>query len=420
MKKHLIISSLVALSTVIASNAKADLTADDVNNLIETALTNGGNPYQTQNQVNSSITTALDNGGDAYQTASDVAQALANNGNAYQTRSQVNSSITTALANSGDAYQTESQVNNLISGSALAGRVTSLEEAGYQNADDVNASIATALANGTDAYQTESQVNALISENAYDDSALNTAIDRLNSDVSVDGSVLYSIANNAATASYNNATSGLSATTLQDAINEVAVIANAPARELYTVDLNTNPGSGNLSGTSFINDLYALDNAIGNKSQLSNTRHANAPTVTDAIVSLDTQVALNEDNIEINRQNIAQNRADIDANTQRISSLSDAVSALDTNLNHIDQRIDKVENNLKSGLAAVTALTALVPNARDCGDTQLSVGAGMYSNRAGVAFGGFHYLNDHILLNAGASFGGAKDLAFRAGITFGL
>ena len=71
-------------------------------------------------------------------------------------------------------------------------------------------------------------------------------------------------------------------------------------------------------------------------------------------------------------------------------------------------------------MAAMSAMSALVPYARDCGDTQISVGTGAYQDRMGIAFGAFHYFNDHVLVNAGASYGGSRQWAIRAGITFGL
>ena len=211
--------------------------------------------------------------------------------------------------------------------------------------------------------------------------------------------------------------------------------------------------------------VYANEQNIGDMS-FTGTYAANETSLTGAVNALDDQIAQNASDISGIQEditvasngnyisagsNVAANLGALDtqvnANAEAIATnadhigslgftgtyaagstdLTSAVNALDAQIaantnqiNHVEHKLDKVEYNLKSGLAAVTALSALVPNARDCGDTQLSVGTGMYSNRMGVAVGGFHYLNDHILLNAGASFGGAKDLAFRAGITFGL
>ena len=103
-----------------------------------------------------------------------------------------------------------------------------------------------------------------------------------------------------------------------------------------------------------------------------------------------------------------------------VPNLSDAVRSLDSNLDRVEQQVQKMERETHSGLAAVTAMSALVPNARDCGDTQISVGTGAYADRMGVAAGAFHYVNDHVLLNAGGSYGGNNQWAVRAGITFGL
>ena len=102
------------------------------------------------------------------------------------------------------------------------------------------------------------------------------------------------------------------------------------------------------------------------------------------------------------------------------TDLSGAVRALDGNLHRVENEMQTIKREAHSGLAAVTAMSALVPNARDCGDTQISVGTGSYQDKFGIAAGAFHYVNDHVLLNAGASYGGHEQWAFRAGITFGL
>jgi uncharacterized repeat protein (TIGR02543 family) len=81
--------------------------------------------------------------------------------------------------------------------------------------------------------------------------------------------------------------------------------------------------------------------------------------------------------------------------------------------------LQNLENEVRGGFAASAALSALVPNARATNDTQISLGTGMYRDRAGFAIGAFHYVNDNVLLNAGAAYGGSKSTTVKAGITFG-
>lgn len=163
------------------------------------------------------------------------------------------------------------------------------------------------------------------------------------------------------------------------------------------------------NGTTVEQHLVSLDDAIGNRNISSANAAINTATASNMSAAMETTGNL-----------IGSMDFDGTQYLAKVSNLTDAVRTLDNNIERVENRLEKVEYNLKSGLAAVSALSALVPNARDCGDTQLSVGTGVYADRVGVAVGGFHYFNDHVLFNAGASYGGTRDWAFRAGLTFGI
>ena len=86
----------------------------------------------------------------------------------------------------------------------------------------------------------------------------------------------------------------------------------------------------------------------------------------------------------------------------------------------LDSRIDDLESTLDDVGALTSAFSALVPNARAKGDTQVSLGLGNYSSSNALAAGLFHYLNNNILLNAGFSTAfDRNETASRAGITVG-
>ena len=87
----------------------------------------------------------------------------------------------------------------------------------------------------------------------------------------------------------------------------------------------------------------------------------------------------------------------------------------------IDHRVDQLEDEMDEVAALASAFSALVPNARSTSDTQLSLGLGNYGSANAVALGVFHYIDDNVLLNVGAStaFGNSKTAA-RAGITIGF
>lgn len=110
----------------------------------------------------------------------------------------------------------------------------------------------------------------------------------------------------------------------------------------------------------------------------------------------------------------------IQNNSQNIEGIKNNVSTLDTRVNKLQSQVNKLDNKLEQGLATVTALTALHPNPRYKGRTQVSIGTGMYADNVAGAIGVFHYLNDKVMLSAGASYGGNSSFAGNVGVTIGF
>jgi len=66
------------------------------------------------------------------------------------------------------------------------------------------------------------------------------------------------------------------------------------------------------------------------------------------------------------------------------------------------------------------AYSAVIPNARAKGNTQLSFGMGVYRGQAGFAAGLFHYFaKGNLLLNVGAATTTEGETSLRAGFTIG-
>ena len=107
-------------------------------------------------------------------------------------------------------------------------------------------------------------------------------------------------------------------------------------------------------------------------------------------------------------------------NIQQIPQIQERVNGMQSSINYLDKRIDNLDSRLEQGLATVTALTALHPNPRHNGKTQIAIGTGMYADNVAGAIGIFHYLNDRVMLNAGAAYGGNTSWAGNVGITIGL
>ena len=104
----------------------------------------------------------------------------------------------------------------------------------------------------------------------------------------------------------------------------------------------------------------------------------------------------------------------------KVTSTHNQLNNMQGRVNSLGHKINNVERRMEQGLATVTALTALHPNPRHQGKTQISVGTGMYSDNVAGAVGIFHYLNDRVMLNAGAAYGGDTSWAGNVGITVGL
>ena len=48
----------------------------------------------------------------------------------------------------------------------------------------------------------------------------------------------------------------------------------------------------------------------------------------------------------------------------------------------------------------------------------LNGGTGAYAGHTAMAIGGFHYINDNLMLNAGVSWGNSSESAYRVGLTY--
>lgn len=118
----------------------------------------------------------------------------------------------------------------------------------------------------------------------------------------------------------------------------------------------------------------------------------------------------------INMESAARAAADM-ALQNNIDSEAATRAAADDALH---ERIDSVESRLDDVGALAVAFSALVPNSRGAGNTQISLGLGNYASANALAAGMFHYVSNNVLLNAGLSTSFNRNgTAVRAGVTFG-
>ena len=205
---------------------------------------------------------------------------------------------------------------------------------------------------------------------------------------------------------------------------------------------------GNLAdGTTVEDHLTSLDSAIGNRDNYTNANGSNnylataGADISTAISEIASNIGTAEDlgtaqNGVSSSNTVNQNIAAVNtaigntsklANTHYVSgaaNLTDAVAGLDNQIHNLDSRyyqlsgdINDLRDDFNAGMATMSAMTALVPNARATGNTQLSFGTGMYEGETAMALGGVHWINDNVLLNVGAAWGSA-DTAYRMGITY--
>ncbi len=166
---------------------------------------------------------------------------------------------------------------------------------------------------------------------------------------------------------------------------------------------------GNLAvGTTVEEHIEAVDAAIGDRRDLGSKNEA-INTGTKASVAAGIKAAGDA----IGDMNFAQAHYVASEN-----DLSGAVRSLDSNLYRVESDLHDLKRDFNRGMASMAAMSALVPNPRAHGNTSLAIGTGAYSGHTATAIGGFHYLTDNIMLNAGAAWGNSRDVSYRMGVTF--
>ena len=210
---------------------------------------------------------------------------------------------------------------------------------------------------------------------------------------------------------------------------------------------------GNLAeGTTVEMHLSALDDAIGNRSNYTNTANGEGKSngyvasagadVATALTEIASNIGTAKDLESASFNGVSAGNT-VNANIAAINNtigdfsqlksvafaqgdnMVDVVKNIDNKLVNLDDRMSAAErglsdvrSELRRGMASLSAMSALVPNPRSMGNTSLSVGTGAYEGHTAVAFGGFHYITDNLMLNAGFSWGDSSDTAYRMGVTY--
>ena len=238
------------------------------------------------------------------------------------------------------------------------------------------AATATATAGYHDIMSAVSQVASNIGaattvafNNVADDNTVNANIDALNRKVGNMNNIGYG---------YKNLSNGT--TTQPDTVVEALRNIDASMGTIHGLAAKLEKAGtyqGNLAeGTTVEQHLTALDSAIGNRANFNKMHY-----------------------------------------TQGSKTVVDAIGKLDTKLNSVDHEVRTMRHHYDSALASAAALSALVPNARAHGNTQLSLGTGMYHGHGAMAVGGFHWFTDNILFNTGIAWDD-NEATYRMGVTY--
>ena len=187
-----------------------------------------------------------------------------------------------------------------------------------------------------------------------------------------------------------------------------------------TVKSTTGAGSNLAKGTTVEDHLVSIDNAIGDRTNLgSKNASVNSEVKTSVAAGLKAAGDAIGD-ADFSTTKYAVGATDLSSAIRQLdSSMAETQAHNDARFAAIDNRIDRLRKEMRQGLAATSALAGLVPLDNSY-KTQLSMAMGGYEDKQAVALGGFHYIKDNIILNAGVAYGGSKSTAYKVGVTFGF
>jgi autotransporter adhesin len=283
---------------------------------------------------------------------------------------------------------------------------------------------------GTDAVNV-SQLNStaaatLSSANNYTDISIAAISGNLNGSIAVDNTSGY--ADPSATGADSVAAGGGA---VASAPNTVAVGSNARATGTNAIAI----GAGSLAtGSVAVGTGATASNggsAFGDYATATGT--ASVAVGQGATSTGSNSVAIGSDSTDGGESNVVSvgssgnerrvtNVADgiNDSDSANMGQLRQATAAIQNDVLDLRNRIGSLESRLDDLGAVASAFSALVPNARSSGNTQISLGTGYYNGSAAVAAGVFHYVNNNVLLNTGVSTAfNSRSTSGRAGITFG-
>ena len=205
--------------------------------------------------------------------------------------------------------------------------------------------------------------------------------------------------------------------------------------------------NGNLGDNTVESHFTAVDAAIGDRSKMNNTSFGGYSDISgmstaSALTSVASSIGTSADlgramngvsvNNTVNKNIAAVNTAigDISSLKQTIyasdaTNVTDAIKALDKNMYVLDNQVNdlgikyqRLRREFRVGMSSMAAMSAMAPNARADGNTQLTVGTGAYADHTAVAVGAYHWISNNLMVNAGVAWGDTDDYIYRMGFTY--
>ena len=133
----------------------------------------------------------------------------------------------------------------------------------------------------------------------------------------------------------------------------------------------------------------------------------------------DNKFALKADNSVVSAQaaDINNLRTDVNAHKVDINKLRTDVNTHTKRLDHLDNRVNKLDKDLKRGLASQAALTGLF-QPYTVGKANFTAAVGGYKSQTAVAVGTGYRYNQNIATKAGVAFTQGGGVTYNAGVNF--
>ena len=226
----------------------------------------------------------------------------------------------------------------------------------------------------------------------------------------------------------NKAAIGDLATVIDEAVTNLDGVVNDLHGDLsvtkHTVAENRKDIDKNASRITNTRNKQVLQNArldnhsnrIGVNEAAIATNKADIETNKADIETNKADIATNKADIATNKADIATNKANIITNRANIAANTAAIATHNQRLDHLDNRVNKLDKDLKRGLATQAALTGLF-QPYTVGKANFTAAVGGYKSQTAVAIGTGYRYNKHVATKAGIAFtqGGA---AYNVGVNF--